>query len=130
MHFKPAALLGVGCRIKCQTELGPRSHITTGPGDPHAYGHSAVCSCPAPQLSSCRGHTEPPKAFVSPSHFTVAGVGIQDWLFWRWLSLFLPPPSPADQTHGRSVRNEAAFICNLPPALSWVPFFTLRPNQA
>lgn len=47
------------------------------------------------------------------------------------LLLRLRPPfffSPSSLR--RSVRNEAPIICNLPPALSWIPFYALRPSQA
>lgn len=73
-----------------------------------------------------------PLAFVfPPPHFTGAWCRYWGMVF---LETALIAPSPTfrqpGQTHGRSVRNEAAFICNLPPALSWVPFFTLGPSQA
>lgn len=36
----------------------------------------------------------PSRPLFSPSHFARAGVGTEGRLFSRWLSLFLPPPSP------------------------------------
>lgn len=110
----------------------PGSHTARGPGgspwpQPQQRQPSAPHSMPLLLwgLSKAFPGIALPLAFVfSPPHLTGARCRYSGMVF---LEVALIVPSPAfpqlGRMHGRSVRNEAAFICNLPPALSWVPFF-------
>lgn len=95
------------------------------PGTPCAHNHHSH-STPTSHgalesLSRCSHHS-----FC----FFPAGCRCSGLVFLEVTPIVPSPPARPGRTHGRSVRNEAAFICHLPPALSWVPFFTLRPSQA
>lgn len=100
---RPAALRFDSFKLLGQPlDHGPDgSHMATGPGN-YPCPQAQQCHPSAPGLIERRGGYRKPfqvkpcllllffPHLVSPG----PGVSVQGWFFWRWLSLFLPPPSP------------------------------------